>query len=35
MEQSFGPEQDANYKGAKYGWTKFIRACEQVVGSLR
>jgi uncharacterized protein YndB with AHSA1/START domain len=35
MEQSgFGPEQDANYKGAKYGWTKFIGNMERVVGGL-
>jgi uncharacterized protein YndB with AHSA1/START domain len=36
MEQSgFGPEQDANYKGAKYGWTKFIGNMERVVGGLQ
>jgi uncharacterized protein YndB with AHSA1/START domain len=36
MEQSgFGPEQDANYKGAKYGWTKFIGNMERVVGDLQ
>jgi len=35
MEQSgFGPDQDANYKGAKYGWTKFIGNMERVVGGL-
>jgi uncharacterized protein YndB with AHSA1/START domain len=35
MEQSgFGPDQDANYKGAKYGWTKFIGNLERVVGGL-
>ena len=36
MEQSgFGPEHDANYKGAKYGWTKFIGNMERVVGGLQ
>jgi uncharacterized protein YndB with AHSA1/START domain len=36
MEQSgFGPEQDANYKGAKYGWTKFIGNMERVVDGLQ
>jgi uncharacterized protein YndB with AHSA1/START domain len=36
MEQSgFGPDQDANYKGAKYGWTKFIGNMERVVGGLQ
>jgi uncharacterized protein YndB with AHSA1/START domain len=36
MEQSgFGPELDANYKGAKYGWTKFIGNMERVVGGLQ
>jgi uncharacterized protein YndB with AHSA1/START domain len=35
MEQSgFGPDQDANYKGAKYGWAKFIGNMERVVGGL-
>jgi uncharacterized protein YndB with AHSA1/START domain len=35
MEQSgFGPDQDANFKGAKYGWTKFIGNLERVVGGL-
>jgi uncharacterized protein YndB with AHSA1/START domain len=35
MEQSgFGPDQEANYKGAKYGWTKFIGNLERVVGGL-
>jgi uncharacterized protein YndB with AHSA1/START domain len=35
MEQSgFSPDQDAAYKGATYGWTKFIRALEQVVAGL-
>ena len=35
MEQSgFGPGQDANYKGANYGWQKFIAALERVVAAL-
>jgi uncharacterized protein YndB with AHSA1/START domain len=35
MEQSgFGPDQEANYKGAKYGWNKFIGNLERVVGGL-
>jgi uncharacterized protein YndB with AHSA1/START domain len=35
MEQSgFQSEQDANYKGARYGWTKFIGNLERVVGGL-
>jgi uncharacterized protein YndB with AHSA1/START domain len=36
MEQSgFGPDQDANYKGAKYGWNKFIGNLERVVGGMQ
>jgi uncharacterized protein YndB with AHSA1/START domain len=36
MEQSgFRPDQEANYKGAKYGWTKFIGGLERVVGGLQ
>jgi uncharacterized protein YndB with AHSA1/START domain len=36
MEQSgFGPDQDANYKGAQYGWAKFIGNMERVVGGLQ
>lgn len=32
MEQSgFGPDQDANYKGANYGWRKFLGNLERVV----
>jgi uncharacterized protein YndB with AHSA1/START domain len=32
MEQSgFGPNQDANYKGANYGWQKFLGNLERVV----
>lgn len=35
MEQSgFGPDQEANYKGASYGWQKFIGGLERVVGGL-
>ena len=35
MEQSgFRSEEDANYKGANYGWTKFIGNMERVVGGL-
>lgn len=35
MEQSgFRPDQEANYKGASYGWQKFIGNLERVVGGL-
>jgi uncharacterized protein YndB with AHSA1/START domain len=35
MEQSgFRSEQDAAYKGATYGWTKFIGNMERVIGGL-
>ena len=35
MEQTgFLSEQDAAYKGATYGWTKFIGNMERVVGGL-
>ena len=35
MEQTgFRSEQDAAYKGATYGWTKFIGRLERVVGGL-
>ena len=35
MEHSgFGPGQDAAYKGASYGWQKFIGNLERVVGGL-
>ena len=35
MEQSgFGPDQEANYQGAKYGWQKFMGGLERVVGGL-
>ena len=35
MEQSgFRSEEDANYKGARYGWQKFIGGLEQVVARI-
>jgi len=35
MEQSgFQSEEGANYKGAKYGWQKFIGNLERVVGGM-
>jgi uncharacterized protein YndB with AHSA1/START domain len=35
MEHSgFGPDQKANYQGAKYGWQKFLDGLEQVLGGL-
>jgi uncharacterized protein YndB with AHSA1/START domain len=35
MEQSgFRSEQDAAYKGATYGWTKFIGNMERVIGGF-
>jgi uncharacterized protein YndB with AHSA1/START domain len=35
MEQNgFRSQTDASYKGATYGWTKFIGKMEQVVGGL-
>jgi uncharacterized protein YndB with AHSA1/START domain len=35
LEQTgFRSEADANYKGATYGWTKFIGNLERVVGGL-
>jgi uncharacterized protein YndB with AHSA1/START domain len=35
MEHSgFGPGQDAAYKGANYGWQKFIGNLERVVAGL-
>jgi uncharacterized protein YndB with AHSA1/START domain len=35
MEQSgFRSEEDAAYKGARWGWTKFIGNLERVVGGL-
>ena len=35
MEQSgFTPEQEKNYKGAMYGWQRFIGNLEKVVASL-
>lgn len=36
MEQSgFGPGQEANLKGAQYGWKKFIDSLESVVAGLQ
>lgn len=36
MEQSgFRAEQEAAYKGASYGWQKFIGALEYVIAALR
>ena len=36
MEQSgFGSEEDAYYKGANYGWQKFIGALERVTAGLQ
>jgi uncharacterized protein YndB with AHSA1/START domain len=35
LEQSgFGPDQDQNYKGAKYGWTNFLSKLDNVVERL-
>jgi uncharacterized protein YndB with AHSA1/START domain len=35
VEQSgFGPDREANYKGAQYGWQKFIGNLERVVAGL-
>jgi uncharacterized protein YndB with AHSA1/START domain len=35
VEQSgFRPDQEANYKGAQYGWNKFIRGLEKTVDGL-
>jgi uncharacterized protein YndB with AHSA1/START domain len=35
MEQSgFGSDQDAAYKGASYGWQKFIGGLERVVAGM-
>jgi uncharacterized protein YndB with AHSA1/START domain len=36
MEHSgFQPDQEAAYKGAKYGWQKFIGGLERVVAGLQ
>ena len=36
MEQSgFRPDQEQAYKGANYGWQKFIGALERVVAALQ
>lgn len=35
MEQSgFGPEMEANYKGAMYGWKRFFDGLEKVVAGI-
>ncbi len=35
MEQAgFGPDQDAAYKGATYGWKKFLTQLDEVVGKI-
>ncbi|HLY56825.1 MAG TPA: SRPBCC domain-containing protein [Stellaceae bacterium] len=35
MEQSgFRPDQDANYKGANYGWQRFLANLEKLVAGL-
>jgi uncharacterized protein YndB with AHSA1/START domain len=35
MEHSgFGPNQDAAYKGATYGWQKFIGNLDRVIGEM-
>ena len=35
MEQSgFGPDQTANYNGARYGWKIFFDGLERVLGSV-
>jgi uncharacterized protein YndB with AHSA1/START domain len=36
MEHSgFGPDQDAAYKGATYGWQNFLGRLEKVVAGLQ
>jgi hypothetical protein len=36
MEQSgFGPGQDQAYKGATYGWQRFIGKLEEVAGGIQ
>jgi uncharacterized protein YndB with AHSA1/START domain len=35
MEQSgFGPDQQAAYQGANYGWQKFFGSLERVIGGV-
>jgi len=35
MEQSgFGPDREANYKGAKYGWQSFFNGLEHTLANL-
>ena len=36
VEQAgFRPDQEANFKGAQYGWRKFIGDLERVVGEMK
>ena len=34
-QQGFKPDQKANYKGAQYGWNKFLGNMERVLGGLQ
>jgi uncharacterized protein YndB with AHSA1/START domain len=34
-QTGFGPDQEANYNGAKHGWQKFIGGIERVVAGLK
>jgi uncharacterized protein YndB with AHSA1/START domain len=34
-QTGFGPGQEANYNGAKYGWQQFIGGMERVVAGLK
>ena len=34
MVAGFRSEEDANYKGASYGWQRFIGSLERVVGRV-
>ena len=35
VQSGFRSDQDANYKGAQYGWQKFIGGLERVVAGLQ
>jgi uncharacterized protein YndB with AHSA1/START domain len=36
VEQAgFRPDQEANFKGAQYGWKKFLGSLERVVGEMK
>jgi uncharacterized protein YndB with AHSA1/START domain len=36
VEQSgFGPDQERNYQGAKYGWQRFFDGLERVLGEVK